>query len=394
MHYAVPALLAKAGMLERFYTDMCGNIGLVKALHSLWPATLRPRIIRRLLGRKLPSEIPTSLVSTCALRTFIHYGLKQLPVTSPSWLPNLDPEVWVRHQILHDGFLQANALYTNFVNSDLDVVQQAKEQGLYVVHETIMSPEAPYILREERDRYAGIEHQDPQDEIEQDTVRDRQKWLMSDLILAPSVYVRNAIVRMGGNPEYIALVPYGIAEEWLTYQPNPQRGRVLFVGSVGLRKGSHYLAEATRILQDRGVSGQVRVVGPHDPKLVKKPEFKGPTYVGQVPRSDVRAEFMQADFFVLPTLCEGMATVHLEALACGLPVITTPNCGSVVRDGVEGFIVPIRDAEALADRMEQLLTDDNLRQQLSCNARQRAQEFTWSKYGERLLQAICTLEAN
>ena len=45
---------------------------------------------------------------------------------------------------------------------------------------------------------------------------------------------------------------------------------------------------------------------------------------------------------MLPTLADSFGLVHLEALACGVPVITTPHCGSVVRDGVEGFIVPIR----------------------------------------------------
>ena len=130
------------------------------------------------------------------------------------------------------------------------------------------------------------------------------------------------------------------------------------------------------------------MVGPYDVEVIKRKEFQGPIYIGQVPRTEVIEEFLKADIFVLPTLCEGMALVHLEALACGLPVITTHNCGSVVRDGEEGFIVPIRDAEKLADRIEQLLADDNLRQQMSQKARERAKEFTWEKYRERLIDAL------
>ena len=63
-------------------------------------------------------------------------------------------------------------------------------------------------------------------------------------------------------------------------------------------------------------------------------------------------------------------------MACGVPVITTPNCGSVVRDGIDGFIVPIRDAEAIADRIELLLADRALRARMGRNARARAREFT------------------
>jgi len=79
--------------------------------------------------------------------------------------------------------------------------------------------------------------------------------------------------------------------------------------------------------------------------------------------------------------------VHL-AMACGVPVITTPNCGAVVRDGVDGFIVPIRDAAAIADKVELLLSDRALRARMGENARARAREFTWERYGERLLGAL------
>ena len=64
-----------------------------------------------------------------------------------------------------------------------------------------------------------------------------------------------------------------------------------------------------------------------------------------------------ADVFVFPSLFEGSAVVTYEALACGLPSVVTPNAGSVVRDGLEGFVVPPRDVEALAARMEQLGDD-------------------------------------
>ena len=66
---------------------------------------------------------------------------------------------------------------------------------------------------------------------------------------------------------------------------------------------------------------------------------------------------------------------QLEAMACGLPVITTPNCAALVRDGIDGFIVPIRDAQALAEKIDILARDPELRAWMSQNARQRAEEF-------------------
>jgi glycosyltransferase involved in cell wall biosynthesis len=132
-----------------------------------------------------------------------------------------------------------------------------------------------------------------------------------------------------------------------------------------------------------------RMVGP---LVVRKPYQRLMAEVaeltGQVPRQEVIRHYEWADVFVFPSICEGSATVTYEALAAGLPVITTPNAGSVVRDGVEGFIVPIRDAAAIAAKIELLLEDRNLLMNLSQNAMARAQEYSWDRYGERLVSTI------
>jgi len=102
----------------------------------------------------------------------------------------------------------------------------------------------------------------------------------------------------------------------------------------------------------------------------------------------MRRHYSWADVFLLPSLCEGSATVCYEALAAGLPVITTPNAGSVVRDGVDGFIVPIRDAEAIAEKLDLLAKDRDLLAAMSANAVARSREFTLAKYSERLVATL------
>jgi glycosyltransferase involved in cell wall biosynthesis len=100
------------------------------------------------------------------------------------------------------------------------------------------------------------------------------------------------------------------------------------------------------------------------------------------------AVYQQADVFTFPTIEEGSALVTYEALACGLPVVTTPNAGSVVRDGVEGLLVPIRNVEALAAALECLRADERLRREMGRAARARAEEFTWDGYGETLARVL------
>ena len=384
MHYAIPALLARVNMLEHFYTDICGNVGLLKYLNYFLPISLLPKPLQRLLGRKLPLEISSNKLKTCSITSIVNSIKKQ----------NHKTQKILQKKVLEDDFLKANALYTNFINSDIDLVTKAKKKGLKIIHEVILNPDVGLILHEERDRFPGLEVQDDWEEIQAGIERDKQKWSLCDLILVPSQFVYESVTRLGGSPERIKIVPYGIDQDWCDQVPNPQKGRALFVGLVGLRKGNHYLAQAVRLLQERNIPCKVRVVGPYEKgkrHIIEHAEFQGPQYIGQVPRSQVRKEFLQADIFVLPTLSDSFALVHLEAMACGVPVITTPNCGSVVRDGVDGFIVPIRDPETLANRMEQLLTDNKLRNQMSVNARERAKEFTWDQYCDRLLKAFQTL---
>jgi glycosyltransferase involved in cell wall biosynthesis len=264
-------------------------------------------------------------------------------------------------------------------------MRAARRAGLAVVYEQIICPSVGRILREERERFPGIEPQDSEELVEAGIERDIEVFRLAQTVVCGSEFVRDDVTALAGPLARSVVVPYGVNTEWLELPRAPVPGRVLFVGAVGLRKGSHYLAEATRLLKSRGVACDVRVVGPYEPQVIARPEFQGPTYVGQVPRELVRSEFTQADIFVLPTLAEGCAIAHLEALACGLPDVTTPNCGSQVRDGQDGFIVPVRNAIALAERIEPLIADRSLRARMSANATERAHELSWSRFGERLL---------
>lgn len=376
MHYAVPVLLARANALAAFYTDLHASHRPLQLLQALWPSDLQPKPLKRLLGRTLPPDLPRRLV-------------RDQPLASLTWARRGSrSDALVLERACREHFGRANALYTNFINNDLDAVRQAKDQGLHVVHELITPPIIGRIGLEERERFSGVEASRETSEVVEAGIRlDLEKWSLSDQVLVPSQFCFDSAIDLGCDPAKLCTVPYGISESWLSLISNPQPGRILCVGRPSLLKGTHVLAEACRLLKGRGVSFECRVAGP--PQVdVSDPLFSGPTYLGQVPRSQVQEEFRRADGFVLPTLADSFGLVHLEAMACGVPVITTPHCGSVVREGIDGFIVPIRDAVALADRIQQVLEDRPLRMRMAEAARQRARDFTWARYGERLLEAL------
>ncbi|MBL6427649.1 MAG: glycosyltransferase family 4 protein [Maritimibacter sp.] len=290
---------------------------------------------------------------------------------------------------------EGDVVYTVIVNEDLEVMQRLKDRGVKIVHECILGPDVGLLLLEEHSRFPDLGPAPDKSEIEQGRARDARKYAVADLTLVPSVFTETAVRELAPKEVCVARVPYGFSLDSFSGRPDveAEQGRALAVGSVGRRKGHPDLAAAARLLAARGSHVHVRVVGPVEDTVLRHPAMCGPTYVGQVPRSLVANEYAKADFFVLPTICDSFGIVIVEAMAAGLPVITTPNCGDIVRDGIDGFIVPIRDPETLAARMEELSEDRGMRAQMSAAARERAMEFSQEAYAKRLLHAVRALDA-
>jgi glycosyltransferase involved in cell wall biosynthesis len=293
---------------------------------------------------------------------------------------------WLAQRAIAEDFGGANALYVHPCAST-DAVREAKRRGMLVVLEAISHPLNKFVEREEFERF-GVRPPEPVEEHAQNVEFFREEAQLADVILAASSYVQAGLIELGLDASRIFVVPYGLDDRFFDEEPKPEPGRVLFVGNVGYLKGVPYLAEATRLLQSDGVNVEVRVVGPRDGRLTHRPEFGGPQYVGQMTRAAIKDEFLRADIFVFPTLSDGFGIVQLEAMAAGLPVVSTPHCAALVEDGKNGFVVPPRDASALAQRVREICTNRPLRAQLSAGARQTAERHTLANYKQALLRAI------
>ena len=381
LHYAVPEILARAGLLKRLYTDLHADHPVLRAVGRA-PLGWQPKPLRRLLGRRLPPSLSPALVEDLPLRTLVEHARGEPGDGIRRLLARLEAAP------LGGG----DVIYTVVVNEDLETMRRLKARGARIVHECMIGPDVGLWLQDERRRHPGIEPDEDPATVASGRARDREKYGLADLVLVPSDFARRAVLALDCPPEKVHVVPYGL-EPVLRAAAAPRARQALFVGSVGLRKGSHHLAAAARKLARPRPDISFRVVGPISARLRQHPELRGPTYVGQVPRAAIGAEYAAADVFVLPTLCDSFALVHLEAMAAGVPVITTPNCGSVVRDGVDGFIVPVRDPDAIAARVEQVVSDRALRAEMSASAQARAAEFSLEHYGPRLLAALAPVLA-
>lgn len=391
MHYAVPRLLHRAGLLERLYTDICATQGWPRALHAI-PAALRPAPLVRLLGRR-PVGLPPRLITS-----FPRLGLAANRRLRAASTPEQEfqAHLWIGPQfcrrVADRGFGAAGALYA-FSGAALEQLEAARACGLRTVLEQIIAPHRVLkrLLLEEAARYP---HWSPPHGLgsvfDRYIEREEAEWRAADLIVCGSDFVRDGIAACGGPVERCVVVPYGVDHRF-RMPPRPRHGgalRVLVVGEVGLRKGSPYVLEAARAL--RGVA-QVRMVGPTTlPGQIMSDLASDLDLLGPVPRSRIHEQFAWADVFLLPSLCEGSATVTYEALASGLPVVCTPNTGSVVRHGIEGLIVPPRDTQAIVEAVAALAGDRAVYEEMAAAAVDRAGFCTIDAYGERLLPALTT----
>jgi glycosyltransferase involved in cell wall biosynthesis len=390
--YAVPAILASAGMLDTFYTDICGNVGFGRAL-SVAGSVLSSA--SRLEGRRVPPAV-VPRTKTFALRTLAHICRDRFSGRDPQGRFRSQCE-WQRSMgeaAARRDRGRATHLFT-MLGEFSPLLLAARERGLNVVTEiyTLLSLEK--ILAEERRQFpawepedydlSGVRREYPDDEI---------MLSATNHFICPSDSVRDDLVQHHGvTRSSTTVVPYGVGPRWLALEPTPWPGRILSIGRAGLGKGTHYLAIAAERLTGRGLRYDFRVAGHASPAVTGQPICRNLNFLGRVDRSKIHTEFQSADLFVLPTLAEGSAESVYEALAAGLPVITTKAAGSVVRDGIEGRIVPERDPDALAEAIQQLSEDRALRNRMALAARERAKDFTWERYGERLLGYLRGLPA-
>jgi glycosyltransferase involved in cell wall biosynthesis len=219
--------------------------------------------------------------------------------------------------------------------------------------------------------------------------------LLADQCIVASSFTGQTLVENGVPKDRIHLVPLGV--ELGRYSDRPKEigpFRVVFVGQMVQRKGLEYLLKAWKRLRlpnaELVLAGRGRV----DRRLLAEfaSEFK---YVGELSNAELRELYITSDLFCMPSLVEGYGLVYLEALACGLPVIATRNTGAadMVQDGREGFIVPIQDVEALAEKLEWAYRNRAALTEMRTAARSLAEQYSWLRFRRELIGVIEEVES-
>ena len=208
-------------------------------------------------------------------------------------------------------------------------------------------------------------------------------------IILESKFTYETFVSHGVPEGKLMIIPRGVDIEKFT---PPLLGRdknlfrIIFVGAICIRKGVRHLLEAwaelglkdAELILVGNIRDEIKSIVSKHVSRNSNIEIKG--FV-----ADPVSLYQKASLFVFPSLSEGSAKVTYEAMACGLPIIVTPNAGSVAKDGEHGFIVPSKNKDILKERILYLYQNPKIREEMGFLARQQIESYTWEKHRKLLI---------
>ncbi|OUL19795.1 glycosyl transferase family 1 [Nostoc sp. RF31YmG] len=285
-----------------------------------------------------------------------------------------------------------NAIYT-YEDLAATTFEQAKQQGILCLYDLPI----PFyrmtrnIMRQEAESFPNLAPGlEAVNEPEWKIKRKEQEVQLADHIFVASSITKQSLLDIGVKAEKISVIPYGAPVEY--FQPQPKTDdcfRALFVGRVSPRKGVHYLLQAWQDL--KLPDAELLLVGTSLFPAGWLEQYQDIyRHVSSVPHLLLNQYYSSASVFVFPSLVEGFGLVLLEAMACGIPVITTPNTAGpdIITDGVEGFIIPIRDVEALKEKLEWCHSHPQELAEMGRAARRKAEQLNWALYRQKLVSRV------
>jgi starch synthase len=386
--------LSEAGLLSEFWTSVCWPRH--RFLNALLPSSLSRELERRAFPQVRPSQVHIHPWHEMARLLAIRLGLSSLVThevgrfSVDSIYRSLDRRVATR--LTCEPKVSAVYAYEDGAVESFRVAQRLGIKAIYELpigywrsyrelmeHEAALQPEWVTTVRGNND---SVQKRNRKDE----------ELARANHILVASQFVRETLRGAGFLKAQITVLPYGaptlrIPIERSSLAPG-RKLRVIFVGSLSQRKGVSYLLDA---IEKLGSAVELTLIGrrvgecrPLDSAL------RVHRWIPSLSHAEILQELQHHDVMAFPSLFEGCALVVLEAMACGLPVITTPNGAApdIIHDGQDGFIVPIRDSQALAQKLELLSNDRALLASMSRAARHTAAQHTWQRYRERLAEII------
>ncbi|MCB0746311.1 MAG: glycosyltransferase family 4 protein [Ignavibacteriae bacterium] len=293
--------------------------------------------------------------------------------------------------------------FWGYNGSCLEALTKANEIGKMTVCETQLAylPFTKKILKEEA--LLHPEWADSLDFVDLPSHYEKrliEEPLVANRVVAISSFLKKSLVEGGVDAQKIDVLPLGFDIKSVKYNPNKHLGinnrplRILYAGKVTQGKGIKYALEAVKNLNSKDI--ELHIIGNVDGSVEAFNKFsKYYIYHGKVHQLELFQKYTEYDVLLFPSLSEGFGLVALEAMGAGVPVIATPNTNAfeLLDHEKNGFVIPIRDIDAISQSLITIRNmDDIAYQQLSINARERAVNYTWDTFQDRLSTLIATWE--
>jgi glycosyltransferase involved in cell wall biosynthesis len=280
-------------------------------------------------------------------------------------------------------------LFIGWSSKSLHSIRRAKALGIKTVVERGSSHMLyqKQILKEEYEKY-GLAVQLAHPKIVE---KELQEYEETDYIEVPSSYVYRTFIERDIPARKIIKSFLGVnLEQFRKIEKEDKTFRIIHCGGISMRKGVHYLLQAfyelnlpdAELWLIGGMSYEIK-------PFLKKYDNGRVFHKGQHPQNELYKYYSQGSVFCLASIEEGLAMVQPQAMACGLPVICTTNTGGedIIRDGVDGFIIPIRDVEALKEKILFMYENSVRCAEMGESARLRVKSgFTWDDYGGKMFR--------
>lgn len=383
--------LSEADLLKEFWTCLAWNAD--SRVNQLLPSAIRSQLCRRSFDRRVLRvtrrrpwrEMGRLLSQACRARRLTRHESGTFCVDAV--YRDLDTTVASRLEKLRG----LTGVYA-YEDGALETFREAEKLGLTRIYDLPIGywRAGLKIQHEEAERNPewASTMVAMQDSAEKFRRKDEEVERASRIVVA-SEFTRQTLLAAPAVHAPIDVIPYGAPEPDAEIAPRSNRRlSVLFVGSLTQRKGISYLFEAMEPLRRHAdltligqPAGMCRALDRALQLHAWKPSLAQP---------QLWAEMRRHDVLVLPSLFEGFGLVLLEAMARGVVVITTPHTAGtdIIQNGSDGFIVPIRSAEAIRQSLEMLVNDRVRLRAMSHAALRTARRFTWSSYRTRLIAAI------
>jgi glycosyltransferase involved in cell wall biosynthesis len=383
LRYALPLALQSAGLLGTMHTDWYARPGSVEAAFAALMTRLPHPAGRRLVGRHAPGLDGCRIVASCWTSLMERLCERRAARAEDLYIRRSRA---IARQVLQDDWRDTTALAGFVRNIDPMLCEAARRRGITVVLDQMIAPIAVETRAAGRQAMLWPGWEKPADPLGSMLMGavEKRSWAAADHITCASDYVRQGLIEEGLDAGRISVLPYPIDTDAFRFVDRRARKgpvRIGFVGTVSLRKGAPaFLTIARRF--DPNVAEFV-MVGPSLLTADRLTRERGAVRLtGPVPSAVIPGWLSKFDVLLFPSTCEGSAGAVMEAMATGLPIVTTPESGTVVRDELEGYVHGCEDIDGMTGSVARLIADPALRLSMGRAARDRVETMTIARYGD------------